>query len=122
MLRDNVREYADPDTPPGCLIVLAGIAYSTETQPLRDLLKKCRDEDRQRLLGRIRGAMKSGELPANLDADALAAFMMTVLYGLSIQARDGATLQQLESTVDLAMRTWDDVVTSARRAPDAPRA
>lgn len=110
MLRDNAREYADPDTPPGCLIVLAGIAYSAETKVLRDLLKTCRDEDRERLLGRIRTGIKTGELPAALDADRLASFMMTVLYGLSIQARDGATLDELESTIDLAMVAWDDAI------------
>ena len=110
MLRDNAREYADPDTPPGCLIVLAGIAYSAETKVLRDLLKTCRDEDRERLFGRIRTGIKTGELPAALDADRLASFMMTVLYGLSIQARDGATLDELESTIDLAMVAWDDAI------------
>ena len=110
MLRDNAREYADPDTPPGCLVVLAGIAYSAETKVLRDLLKTCRDEDRDRLLGRIRTGIKTGELPAALDADRLASFMMTVLYGLSIQARDGATLDEMESTIDLAMVAWDDAI------------
>ncbi len=114
VLRDNAREYADPDTPPGCLIVLAGIAYSTETEVVRDLLKACRDEDRERLLGRIRSGIKAGELPAALNAERLASFMMTVLYGLSIQARDGATLDELESTVDLAMIAWDDAVAAAR--------
>jgi AcrR family transcriptional regulator len=114
MLRDNAREYADPDTPPGCLIVLAGIAYSTESAMLRDLLKECRDQDRERLLGRVRSSIASGELPARLDAEHLASFMMTVLYGLSIQARDGATLDELQSTVDLAMRAWDDAVAAAR--------
>ena len=57
--------------------------------------------------------IESGELPAKLDADRLASFMMTVLYGLSIQARDGATLDELESTIDLAMIARDDAVAAA---------
>lgn len=113
MLRDNVRDYADPTTPQGCMIVLAGIAYSTETEVLRDLLKDCRDEDRARLLDRIRAAMKDSELPANLDARRLAAFMMTVLFGLSIQARDGASRADMDATVDLAMSAWDSAVRKA---------
>jgi AcrR family transcriptional regulator len=88
MLRNNAREYADPATPPGCLVVLAGIAYSTESAMLRDLLKSCRDEDRERLVGRIRSSIASGELPSGLDGERLASFMMTVLYGLSIRARE----------------------------------
>lgn len=131
MLRDNVREYADPNTPPGCLIVLAGIAYSTETEVLRDLLRNCRDEDRERLLGRIRAGIADGELPAELDAQRLASFMITVLYGLSIQARDGATRADMDAAVDMAMLAWDSAVgnaagpgraTNAGRVPTAPRA
>ncbi|WP_441961400.1 TetR/AcrR family transcriptional regulator [Mycolicibacterium houstonense] len=110
MLRDNVRDYADPSTPPGCLIVLAAIAYSTETEVMRDLLKNCRDEDRARLLARIRRGMADGELPEDLDAQRLASFMITVLYGLSIQARDGVSRADMEATVDLAMTAWDNAV------------
>ena len=117
MLRDNAREYADPETPPGCLIVLAGISYSADTEPLRDLLRGCRDEDRVRLVGRIAAAVETGELPQRVDPDELAAFMLTVLYGLSIRARDGATLAELESTVDTAMRAWDDAVECAKKRP-----
>ena len=80
---------------------------------VRDLLKACRDEDRERLLGRVRSGIETGELPAALNAERLASFMMTVLYGLSIQARDGATLDELESTVDVAMVAWDDAVAAA---------
>ncbi|KHO27106.1 TetR family transcriptional regulator [Mycolicibacterium setense] len=110
MLRDNVRDYADPATPPGCLIVLAGIAYSSETEVMRDLLKSCREEDRARLLGRIREGMTDGELPEGLDAQRLASFMITVLYGLSIQARDGASRADMDATVDMAMMAWDNAV------------
>lgn len=129
MLRDNVREYVDPDTPPGCLIVLAGIAYSSETEVLRDLLKSCRDEDRARLLNRIRAGMEAGELPAGLDAQRIASFLITVLYGLSIQARDGASRADMDAAVDMAMLAWDGTVedasrraTSAGPAPSAPPA
>lgn len=114
MLRDNAREYADPDTPPGCLIVLAGIAYSTESAALRDLLETCREDDRRRLRSRIGAAIAAGEMPKTVNAERLSSFMMTVLYGMSIRARDGATLDELESTVDFAMLAWDDAVAPAR--------
>jgi hypothetical protein len=65
-------------------------------------------------VGRIRSSIASGELPSGLDGERLASFMMTVLYGLSIRARDGATLDELESTVDVAMRAWDDAVAAGR--------
>jgi AcrR family transcriptional regulator len=110
MLRDSVHQYTDPDSPPGCLIVLAGIAYSAETEVLRDLLKSYRDEDRARLLARIRAATADGELPADLDPQRLASFLITVLHGLSIQARDGASRADMDTTADLAMLAWDSAV------------
>ncbi|MGV0781925.1 TetR/AcrR family transcriptional regulator [Mycolicibacterium sp. XJ775] len=113
MLRDSVRQYADPDSPPGCLIVLAGIAYSTETETLRDLLKRYRDEDRAQLQARIRAAVADGELPADVDPQRLASFLITVLHGLSIQARDGTSRAGMDAAVDLAMLAWDGAVGNA---------
>ncbi|MFV8242279.1 TetR/AcrR family transcriptional regulator [Mycolicibacterium peregrinum] len=110
MLRDSVHQYADPDSPPGCLIVLAGIAYSTETEALRDLLKRYRDEDRAQLQARIRAAVADGELPADVDPQQLASFLITVLHGLSIQARDGTPRAGMDAAVDLAMLAWDSAV------------
>ncbi len=37
------------------------------------------------------------------DAHDLARYLVTVLQGLSIQARDGATMEQLRPTIDLAL-------------------
>ena len=52
------------------------------------------------------------------DAETVAAFYSTVLNGLSIQARDGASAAQLQATVDGALAAWD---TLAGR-PDATAA
>src|SRR3546814_10519401 len=46
-------------------------------------------------------------LPADADLDGLAAFYATVLQGLSIQARDGASREILLSVVRCAMAAWD---------------
>jgi hypothetical protein len=54
----------------------------------------------------MKGAIASGELPADADARALALYVSTILQGLSAQARDGATRADLEAIVDTAMRAW----------------
>lgn len=48
-----------------------------------------------------------GELNNNTDVIALAGSFSTFLFGLSIQARDGATLEELNSVISLMMRLWD---------------
>jgi hypothetical protein len=43
------------------------------------------------------------------DTAALAAFYVTVLQGLSIRARDGASAQALGAIVDGATAAWDEL-------------
>lgn len=44
------------------------------------------------------------------DARSIAAFYATILHGLSIEARDGVSLERLRSTVDHAVTLWDSLV------------
>src|SRR2546423_560167 len=58
-------------------------------------------------------AVTDGDLtarPASLDA--IARYYTTVVQGLSIQARDGATRADLEAVITCAMAAWD-TLTSA---------
>ncbi|AUS77024.1 TetR/AcrR family transcriptional regulator [Actinoalloteichus sp. AHMU CJ021] len=114
LLRDNARAYVDPETPHGCLVVLSAISYSPESEGLRDLLRSLREQDRDRLRARLRAARADGGLPGSVDVDRLASFLMSVLFGLSIQARDGATLAELDGVVDITLASWDHLVDTAR--------
>lgn len=107
MLRDSARAYTDPSTPRGCLIVLSATTYTPNSAGIRDLLVDLREQDRRNLRRRLDHAMDEGELPATVDTAALTAFVMTVLHGLSIQARDGAGADILDAVVDTAMLAWD---------------
>lgn len=113
LLRDNARSYADPETPGGCLLVLCGNTSTPASAGIRDLLKDLRDRDQRDLRMRLDRAVSEGELAATVDTEALAAYVITVLHGLSIQACDGASRETLDSVVDLAMLTWDRVVRAA---------
>ena len=44
------------------------------------------------------------------EAAKLAAYYTTVIHGLSIQALDGASAEELQSIVDCAMASWDTLV------------
>lgn len=108
LLRDNAANYTAPGTPRGCMIVLSANTYTPESEPVRDLLTDLRDRDKQDLRERLDRAVRDGELPASADTGALTDFVMTVLHGLSIQARDGADLDTLKAVIDIAMRAWDN--------------
>ena len=61
-----------------------------------------------RLKARIDRAVKEGELSAGTDTAGLANFYATVIQGMSLQARDGATSKSLMAAVQAAMRAWPD--------------
>lgn len=106
MLRDNARAYAAGDRPRGCMIVLASLLGAPENQAVRTFLAANRLAGEQALAARLERGMAEGELSAATDAAGLAAFYTTVLEGLSIQARDGASADKLAAIVDAAMMAW----------------
>jgi AcrR family transcriptional regulator len=108
MLRENAREYTDPDTPTGCMLVLGATAW-TENDSVRQYVAEYRREAHEALRQRIVRGIADGDLPPGANAAGIAAFYSTVLEGLSIQARDGATRRQLDAIVDSAMAGWDAV-------------
>lgn len=112
MLRANATAFTDPDKPPGCMIVLSGVNCSEENASVWNFLAETRRSDHARLRERLDRAVADGDLPAGADTTGLAAFYTTVLYGLSIQARDGATRAELHAVVDAAMAAWDGLVAS----------
>jgi hypothetical protein len=61
---------------------------------------------RQALITRLETYKKEGDLPADIEPEALARYMTAVLQGLSVQAGAGASKTELRSLVDMAMRTW----------------
>ncbi|MEV0711074.1 TetR/AcrR family transcriptional regulator [Nocardia aurea] len=106
MLRDNALAYTQENTPHGCMVVLAGSTYTTRSTTVRDFLVECRHETTGDIRRRLDRGVVEGDLPPDTDTAALAFFYATVLYGLSIQARDGATLTELTASIDTAMRAW----------------
>lgn len=121
MLRENAHGYGDKTKPPGCMIVLAAAIGSPECAEVRDFLAICRRDGQAQLEARLDRAVAEGELPPGIDTARIAAFYTTVLQGLSIQARDGATPEMLSSVVDCAMLAWDGLVSEGATSPPCGR-
>ncbi|WP_172382120.1 TetR family transcriptional regulator [Streptomyces sp. MNP-20] len=110
VLRENARAYTDGDRPTGCMIVLAATNCSPANAPVRDHLAAWRRSGAEMMAERLRRGVEEGELPAATDTEAVAAFYTTVVQGMSVQARDGASRATLDKTVDRAMAAWDAVL------------
>ncbi|MEV6253031.1 TetR/AcrR family transcriptional regulator [Nocardia sp. NPDC051929] len=106
MLRDNAVAYTEENKPHGCMVVLAGSTYTTRNTGIRDFLIDKRRATTEDIRRRLERGVTEGDLPPGTDSAALAAFYTTVLYGLSIHARDGAALPELTASIDCAMAAW----------------
>jgi AcrR family transcriptional regulator len=107
MLLGNAASYADPTKPPGCMVVLAATNCTAENAPLASFLAEARRVTQEQVRHRIEHGITEGDVPPNVDAGALAAFFCTVLWGLSIRARDGAFRDDLTATAKQALAAWD---------------
>ncbi|ARP87886.1 TetR/AcrR family transcriptional regulator [Bordetella genomosp. 9] len=107
MLRDNARAYTRPGRPHGCMVVLGAINCSVQNRGVADSLREHRLALGRFLRDRLARAVTEGEIDAKADIDALSAYYIAVLNGLSIQARDGASRKALEAVIDCAMANWE---------------
>ncbi|WP_426753920.1 TetR/AcrR family transcriptional regulator [Myxococcus sp. Y35] len=106
MLRANARAYIASEKPRGCMIVLASLLGTPENEMVRTFLAEKRLDGERALKRRLERGIAEGDLPASTDVRTLAAFYTTVLEGLSIQARDGASAKKLTTIIDAAMLAW----------------
>lgn len=107
MLRSNAHAFVQPNRPRGCFVVLGAINCSRENEWARKYLADRRGDTLEACRARLARAVEKGEISANVDTNAVAAFYISVLHGLALQARDGASYHTLSSVADFAMAAWD---------------
>jgi len=94
------------DMPRGCMLTLSAVGSEGHAE-LGELVRSGRHVAYERLKARIEQAVAVGELAASVDGAALARFIQTVQYGMSILARDGVPQEELEAVAQVAMAGWD---------------
>jgi AcrR family transcriptional regulator len=110
MLHDNAKEYSDPATPAGCLLVLGAPVGTPAHSGVREQLAEARRSAVEQLRERIERGIAEGDVPAGTDAATVAGFYSTVLDGMSIKARDGATNAELHAIADAALAAWESLL------------
>ncbi len=110
MLRDNADDYADPATPLGCMLVLGAPVGTPEHSGIRQRLADERRAAIEQVRARLDKGVADGDVPAGADTELIAHFYSTVLDGMSIKARDGATRAELRAVADAAMAAWEGLL------------
>lgn len=110
MLRRSVASICSNDNPRGCLIVLGGVNCSSGNKGIEEFLREQRALREQALRRRLRQGIMDGDLPAGADVGGLANFYTSILDGLAMRAKDGASRKVLGRVVTYAMAAWEAVV------------
>ena len=90
----------------GCLTVVGALAGGEESDPVRQTLCAVRNASLDAWRDRLAAAQHEGALPPGADPAALSRYIMTVLNGMTVQARSGATREDLRSIAEIALRAW----------------
>jgi AcrR family transcriptional regulator len=113
LLSSAIKMVMYPGHPDGCLLVHGALASGPSAEFARKELSRCRAGAESAVRGRFERAIAEGDLPPSVDATKLARYIVTVIWGLSVQAAGGATRAQLKEVAELALQCWPESTTPA---------
>lgn len=109
-----------PETPCGCMIVLAAVNISEDQGDIITAIGELRHETKRMFADRLRRAIMDGQIPADADVPALAGALNTMLEGMSLQARDGLFQCELAAIAAHAVRMLPPRLACPPRPPRPP--
>lgn len=104
-----------PRHPDGCLLVQGALATGPAGAVVRKELGLRRAAAEAAVRRRFERAIVEGDLAASFEAGGLARYVVTVIWGMSVQAAGGATRAQLKEVAAVAMRAWPEGSRDRRR-------
>ena len=98
--------FSDESTPDGCMIVQGALTCSAGSAFIQQELVAYRKSYEDALAQRFELAITQGDLPAHVNAAALAKYLTTIHQGMSVQATSGATKEELLAIIEIALSNW----------------
>ncbi len=106
LFQGAINMVMNPRHPDGCLLVQGALVSGPLAEPVRQELTKRRHGAEYLIRQRFERAQAEGDLPQDIQADRLARYVATVLWGMSVQAAGGATREQLSEVAEMVLRVW----------------
>jgi AcrR family transcriptional regulator len=116
LLQSAIDMVMQPRHPDGCMLVQGALAAGPGTEWARKELSLRRAAAESALRRRCERAIQEGDLPPSAEPAALACFLITVVWGLSVQAAGGASRAQLEEVAAVALTAWPAPKSASRAA------
>ncbi|MGE5274830.1 MAG: TetR/AcrR family transcriptional regulator [Verrucomicrobiota bacterium] len=108
LLRGGADRQTRPGKPHGCLAVLGTRTNGADSSPIGQMLIEARLAGEEEVRERFERAKVEGDLPADADPAELAEYIRTVMYGMTVKAASGATRDELERVIEVAMQAWPE--------------
>src|SRR5262245_36946309 len=115
-MRAAVGSFCRPGSPRGCLVVLGAINCMPANKSVEDFMREQRSMREKLMRQRLRRGIAEGDIPRTADVNAIVSFYTSILDGMAIRARDGATRKVLNAIVDCAMAAWEPMTAGAESA------
>jgi AcrR family transcriptional regulator len=106
MLNGSLSIITSGCDPAGCFGVVSSVACTDHAESIRSEVVARRAASESAIIERFRQASVSGDLPANIEPEGLARYLMAIMQGMSVQASAGATRADLEHLIDTSLQVW----------------
>ncbi|MGW4501066.1 TetR/AcrR family transcriptional regulator [Micromonospora sp. NPDC004336] len=113
-LLSAARQFTDAECPGGCMISTAALELPPQSDSVARAVAGRRDTTLGLLTDYFRRAQATGKLDRGADPKALSRYFGAIIQGMSVQARDGATADELTAVVHIALTAWQEP-SAARR-------
>jgi AcrR family transcriptional regulator len=107
LLMGTADLHTSPTTPPGCFETNGALACSKETEEIRESLLVNRNRLRKKLRDRFNALRNAGPV-IGANSDDAAVFVLTLIQGMAVQAKGGASRKELRRFVDLSLAAWPE--------------
>jgi AcrR family transcriptional regulator len=106
ILRQTAEFLTEGRSRRGCMTIQAALASGVEGEPIRRKLIALRVKEQDALRRRFERAKSEGDLPNDADAADLARLIIALYQGMTVQAINGASREDLLRLSDTALRIW----------------
>ena len=87
-------------------LVITSVACGAESQSIREEVLERGKVAKRALIERFERAKAEGDLPSQVDIEALTNLLYAVVQGICVQAGSGATREELDKLVDTGLMMW----------------
>ncbi|SCB36630.1 transcriptional regulator, TetR family [Rhizobium miluonense] len=102
-LTNSAKIFTAPEHPKGCMISTAVLNCAEENEPVAHHVASMRLQSLDIFAKRIERGIAEGDMRPDADPRSLARFLGAIVQGMSVQARDGATTEELLALISHAL-------------------